>query len=379
MMQFERDMADEPVIAPILDLIENETYTDIFLRARMETRVKTPRGWLPISQLAKGTRPHVPQRQWLSAFVAQMSGNDRCLEEMVASEKSVSFMFPFDQREIRLRCKVALCADTLSDGADFTVHIRNLPIKVPPLQALGLPQIITQMLSPAGGLVIVTGQICSGKTTTLASLVNYINDNRYANIISLEYLTEYIFQSNKSIITQRTVPHPVPTFLEGIQDALDGQAVDVMMIGEVVDKQTMDAMLRAAESGHLILATMHARNPVGAISRVIDMFSGDEQRLRLGMLADKLIGVIAQKLLPHRSGDRYVLGYEILRNTKPAVAEAIRQNNAAQLQSQIQQGAEEGMVTLNQTLRKLVKEQILDSAVALEAAYDKSELKEMLK
>jgi len=159
---------------------------------------------------------------------------------------------------------------------------------------------------------------------------------------------------------------------------LDGQAVDVMMIGEVVDKPTMDAMLRAAESGHLVLATMHARNAVGAISRIIDMFSGDDLKVRLSMLADKLTGVIAQKLLPNKKGDGYVLGYEIFSNSSPAVADAIRDNNARALQDQMQQGSEYGMTTLNQTLRKHIHNQLIDSKVALEATYDRSELDAMI-
>ncbi len=371
-------MPGNPLIAPILELIESDSYTDIALRPGAETRIKTPRGWLPISELAKGSRPQIVEREWLVRFVAQVSGDDRWLDKLRESKQSLAFMFPFDPKQLRLRCKVALCADPSGNQSDFTVHIRNLPMKVPAVAATGLPQSITNLLPQSGGLLIVSGTIGCGKTTTLASLINWINETRYANVITLEHLTEYVFTPHKSMITQRTVPDPVPSFLQGIQDALDGQAVDVLMIGEVVDKPTMDAMLRAAESGHLVLATMHARNAVGAISRIVDMFSGDEQRLRLGMLADKLIGVISQKLIPHRNGDRYALAYEILQNNRPAIADAIRTNSTADLQAQMQQGAEHGMVTMNQSLRKLVREQKIERQSALSFSYDKSELATLL-
>jgi twitching motility protein PilT len=378
----EHTQSADSLVAPLLDAIENEVYTDLFLRPGMETRVKTPTGWLPVSALAKGTRPAAPQREWLSRFVAQMSGVPDWHEKMQASRASFSFMFPFDPRELRLRCKVALCSDVdggVSGANSFTVNLRNLPRKIPPLMALGLPNSVTQLLPSSGGLVIVTGQICSGKTTTLASLVNHLNETRASNIVALEQLNEYVHTPARSIVTQRTVPDTVPSFLQGIHDALDGQAVDVMMIGEVVDRTTMDAMLRAAESGHLVLATMHARNAVGAVSRVIDMFPPDERPARLALLAEKLVGVVAQKLMPHRDQSRYVLGYEVLRNSTPAVAEAIREGNLPALHTQMEQGAAQGMVTLNQTLRKLVHEQRLERNVALDATYARSELEQLLR
>ena len=147
----------------------------------------------------------------------------------------------------RQRAKVALCADPSGGNSDFTVHLRNLPMKIPPLAALGLPGTLPNLLSSAGGLLIITGTVGSGKTTTMASLVQELNNSRYANVIALESLSEYLFPPGKSMITQRTVPVPVPNFLQGLKDALDGQAVDVIMIGEVVDASTLDAMLRAAD------------------------------------------------------------------------------------------------------------------------------------
>jgi twitching motility protein PilT len=370
-------------IETIVEFVEREAYTDIFIRPGNETRIKTPLGWVLVSDLAKGSRPAPIDRNMLEQLIGTLTGDGEWLGKMKRSAQSLAFMMPLDRRGARLRFKVALCAPGANAGhgdvpSDFTVNIRKLPATIPTIQATGLPQSLTSMLTQAGGLLIVTGTVCCGKTTTLASLVDYLNHHRHANIITLERLTEYLFKADQSIITQRTIPGEVPTFLKGIEDALDGQAVDVMMIGEVVDKPTMDAMLRAAESGHLVVATMHARNAVGAISRIIDMFSGDDLRMRLAMLADKLTGVVAQKLLPNKKGDGYVLAYEILHNNTPAVADAIRNNNARALQDQMQQGAEYGMVTLNQTLRKLIRDQLIDPRLALEATYDRSELDQMI-
>jgi twitching motility protein PilT len=210
-------------------------------------------------------------------------------------------------------------------------------------------------------------------------LVQQLNTSRYANVITLERLREYLFPSGKCMITQRTVPVPVPSFLQGIQDALDGQAVDVLMIGEAVDQATMDAMLRAAESGHLVLATMHAATAAGAISRIVDMFPADERQARLNVLAERLVGVIAQKLLPNRSGDQYVLAYEVLTNSEPAVAEAIRAGNTKALHERMHQGGEQGMVTFNQTLKRLVQANTIERVSALSVRNDRSELEELLR
>ncbi len=372
-------MSGEALIAPILRMIETDAYTDLFMRSGVETRVKTPRGWMPISSFAKGARPQPPTQEWLTGFVADMCGRNNWLDEMLESKSGMAFMFPFDERQLRLRCKVALCAPpSAGKPPDFTVNVRNLPVVVPTLLDLGLPLGLTQMLSPAGGLVIVTGQICSGKTTTLASLIRSINESRHANIITLEHLQEYIHTPEKSIVTQRTVPDAVPSFLQGIHDALDGQAVDVMMIGEVVDKPTMEALFRMAESGHLVLATLHAGNAVGAISRIVGMFPGEERAARLEMLADKLVGVVAQRLLPHTNQEKYVLAYEVLRNSTPAVANAIKENNLVELQNQMQQGGAQGMVTLNQILAKLVKEKQVERNVALSVTYARSDLEQLV-
>jgi len=371
------------VIEQIVDIVEKEAYTDIFIRPDEETRIKTPKGWLPVSEIAKGSRPTPISRSMLTELIGALSGNERWDADMADKRESLAFMLPMDEKGTRLRFKIAECAPRASGqrgkvANDFTVNIRKLPSKIPTIASLSLPRTVTDMLKSSGGLVLVTGPTGSGKTTTLASMVDHINRNRYANIVTLEKLVEYVIAPEKSIITQRTVPHPVPSFLKGIEDALDGQAVDVMMIGEVVDIPAMEAMLRAAESGHLVLATMHARNAVGAISRIADMFNADDMRVRLSMLADKLIGVVAQKLLPNKKGDGYVLAHEILRNDTPGVASAIRENKIHSLQNVLLQGANAGMATLNQHLASLIRANSIDMEVALDATYDPTELRQII-
>jgi twitching motility protein PilT len=374
---------DTQVIEQILDVVEKEAYTDIFIRPEEETRIKTPKGWMPVSQLAEGTRPTPIKREMLTELIAALSGNTEWYRQMADRRESLAFMLPMDEKGTRLRFKIAECAPRASGHRgkvinDFTVNIRKLPSKIPTIASLGLPRSATDMLKSSGGLLLVTGPTGSGKTTTLASMVDHINRNRYANIVTLEKLVEYVIPQDKSIVTQRTIPDPVPTFLKGIEDALDGQAVDVMMIGEVVDVPAMEAMLRAAESGHLVLATMHAKNAIGAISRIADMFSADEMRMRMSMLADKLIGVVAQKLLPNKRGDGYVLAHETLLNDTPAVANAIRENKIQSLQKVIMGGASSGMATLNQNLMQLVRSQTIETEVAIDAAYDPTELRDMI-
>ena len=226
-------MPADNLIEAIVDFTEREAYTDILIWPGEHTRIKTPLGWVPVGELTDGGRPAAIDQQMLVKLIGTLCGEDDWLEQMRKTKRSRSFMMPLDRKGARLRFKVAQCTsrDDVAGKADaFTVNIRKLPAAVPTLQVTGLPQTVGQMLTRAGGLVLVTGTVCSGKTTTLASLVDFLNHQRRANIITLERLTEYVFKSDKSVIIQRTVPENVSTFLEGIEDALDGQAVDVLSL-----------------------------------------------------------------------------------------------------------------------------------------------------
>lgn len=201
------------------------------------------------------------------------------------------------------------------------------------------------------GLVLVTGATGSGKSTTLASLIDHINHTQKSHILTIEDPIEFEHRCQQSLINQRQVGSSTMSFEAALRSALR-EDPDVILVGELRDLETIRLALTAAETGHLVLATLHTVNATKSIDRIIDVFNGHEKQLIRTILADSLAAVIAQRLLPAVSGGR-IAAFEILKNT-PAVANLIRENKPSQLPSMIQMGSAQGMISLDQYLSKLV-------------------------
>ena len=233
----------------------------------------------------------------------------------------------------------------------ITAVLRAIPINIPTLAELGLGGIYQKMTSKPRGLVLITGASGSGKSTTLAAMIKHINDNSRKHIITLEDPIEYVHTSNKSLVNQRQIGQHAISFHSALKSAMR-EDPDIIMIGEMRDLDTVRMALAAAETGHLVLATLHTCGAATSINRIIEMFPAEERQLVRSMLADSLQGVASQTLLQRKSGGR-VVASEIMIATS-AIKNLIRSDRVAEIYSALQTGAASGMTTMDQSLSRLV-------------------------
>jgi len=228
---------------------------------------------------------------------------------------------------------------------------RCIPEHIPSLQDLHTPPVLSQWLKHPHGLLLVTGATGSGKSTTLAALLAHLNRTQPLHILTLEDPIEFVHTSQCSLVQQRSVPGHSADFATALRAALR-QDPDVILVGELRDLTTIQLALRAAETGHLVLASLHTRSAAQAIERLVDIFPGDEKNLARQQLSLSLLGVVHQVLCKSADGTRRVAAHEVLYAT-PAVRQMIRDNKAAQLPNALQTGAQFGMQTLAQSLLQL--------------------------
>ena len=253
---------------------------------------------------------------------------------------------------------------------------RRLPSKIMTVDELGLPRKVLELCHRSMGLILVTGPTGSGKTTTLATLINYINENFPYHIITIEDPIEYVFPHKKSIVNQREIGEDVDNFADALRAALR-EDPDVILVGEMRDLETIEIALRAAETGHLVFGTLHTNTAISTITRIVDVFPPNQQEQIRIQLSFVLQGVISQRLIPKIGGGR-VLAYELLiPNT--AIRSLIRENKLQQIYSIMQSGqAETGMQTMNQSLANLYRSGLITLEDAFRYSPDTKELERML-
>ena len=237
---------------------------------------------------------------------------------------------------------------------------RCIPEQIPSLQDLNTPACLTQWLQHPNGLLLVTGATGSGKSTTLAALLAHLNHTQPLHIMTLEDPIEFVHHSQRSLVQQRNVPGHSADFATALRAALR-QDPDVILVGELRDLPTIELALRAAETGHLVLATLHTRSAAQAIERLVDVFPGDTKALVRQQLSLSLLGVVHQVLCKSADGCRRVAAHEVLYAT-PAVRQMIRDNKAAQLPNALQTGAQFGMQTLAQSLAQLQTQGVISAS-----------------
>lgn len=238
---------------------------------------------------------------------------------------------------------------------------RTIPSKVLTMEQLGLGQVFKEICEFPRGIVLVTGPTGSGKSTTLAAMMDYINDNRYDHILTVEDPIEFVHQSKKCLVNQREVHRDTHGFSEALRSALR-EDPDIILVGEMRDLETIRLALTAAETGHLVFGTLHTTSAAKTVDRIIDVFPAEEKDMVRAMLSESLQAVISQALLKRNGGGR-VAAHEIMIGT-PAIRNLIRENKVAQMYSAIQTGAAQGMITLDQSLKDLIKKGMITTAVA---------------
>ncbi len=242
---------------------------------------------------------------------------------------------------------------------------RTIPSKVLTMEDLDLGNVFKDISMMPRGLVLVTGPTGSGKSTTLAAMIDFINDNRYDHILTIEDPIEFVHESKKCLVNQREVHRDTHGFNEALRSALR-EDPDIILVGEMRDLETIRLALTAAETGHLVFGTLHTTSAAKTIDRVIDVFPAEEKDMVRSMLSESLQAVISQTLLKRANGGR-VAAHEIMIGT-PAIRNLVREDKVAQMYSAIQTGASVGMVTLDQSLQDLVAKRVVTREVAREKA-----------
>jgi twitching motility protein PilT len=242
---------------------------------------------------------------------------------------------------------------------------RTIPSKVLSMDDLGMGKVFQNISETPRGIVLVTGPTGSGKSTTLAAMIDFINNTRYEHILTIEDPIEFVHESKKCLVNQREVHRDTLGFSEALRSALR-EDPDIILVGEMRDLETIRLALTAAETGHLVFGTLHTTSAAKTMDRIIDVFPAEEKEMVRGMLSESLQAVISQTLCKKNGGGR-VAAHEIMIGT-PAIRNLIRENKVAQMYSAIQTGGNLGMQTLDQCLKALVQKGLISNAVAREKA-----------
>ena len=289
--------------------------------------------------------------------------------------------------EIQLRCDIDFMFE-IRGCSRFRINynrqmgmpalvIRNIPYGIPKLEELGLPEILNEIIKYQNGIVLVTGPTGSGKSTTLASLINEIAQSEAKHIITIEDPVEYVFTSSKGIISQRQVTVDTATFSDGIKYALR-QDPDVIFIGEIRDQDTMSAALKAAETGHLVLSTLHTNDAVQTINRIVNMYEESNRPIVRRQIAETLRATIAQKLVYSEANDKRFPACEIMVVT-PTIKDYINKDNSEEIYNLLSSTGVDNMISMNESLANLATKECISQEEALEASNDVNELEKMFR
>lgn len=289
-------------------------------------------------------------------------------QQRFVEKKELDFSFPYLEK-VRFRVNVYY------QKGYIAASLRLIPKEIRTLAQLNLPPILEKFTLPSQGFVIVTGPTGHGKSTTLASLINLINQQRRAHIVTIEDPIEYVFSHNKCIISQREVESDTHSFARALRAVLR-EDPDVVLVGEMRDLETMETALTVAETGHLVFTTLHTNSAAQTIDRIIDVFPPHQQTQVRMQLANVLTGVVSQRLIPRVSGSRIVACEILIAN--PAVRNLIREGKTHQIPNVIATSASEGMISLDKVLAELVSKGEITIDDALTWAIDPKQFKMMV-
>ena len=261
------------------------------------------------------------------------------------------------------------------ERGNIAAAIRLIPDRIPSLTELGLPELVAGFADRPNGLILICGATGSGKSTTMAAMIDHINRTRPCHIVSIEDPIEYLHEHNRSVVNQRELGQDVISFAHGVREVLR-EDPDVVAVGEMRDLETIRTALLLAETGHLVLTTLHASDAPHSISRIIDAFPAEEQQSVRVQLSLTLIGSVVQQLIPGIGGNGRVLAAEIMVSS-PAIQSLIRENTLQQMQAVIETSAKFGMCTMNQSLAELLGKKEIALQMALSQSTDPEPLRRL--
>ncbi len=262
------------------------------------------------------------------------------------------------------------------DRGDLAAAFRLIPTQIPTLEELGLPSVIQDLARRPRGLVLITGPTGSGKSTTQAAIINQINNERSEHIITIEDPIEYLHTHRKCIINQREIGYDTHSFANALRSALR-EDPDILLVGEMRDLETIQLAITCAETGHLVLATLHTNNAPESVDRIIDVFPPAQQEQIRVMLANNLEAILSQQLLPRAGQPGRLAVVEVMVAT-PAIRNLIRENKAFQMHSIIQTSADEGMQSMDQALRDLYTQSLISYETAMKRSHNPDELDKLI-
>jgi len=330
-MDYKKELED------IILTVIREGGSDIHLSADRHPTIRVSGNLIPLVKKDKLTSEDT------LGFIDQLLSEEKKGEFLDTKESDFSYSFSKDAR---------FRGNAFFQRGSVGIALRLIPRDIKTLAELNLPDILADFARKKQGFFLVVGPVGQGKSTTLASMIDLINKERTEHIVTIEDPVEYLFEEDKSVIDQREVRIDTKDFSTALRSAFR-QDVDVLMIGEMRGKETMSTAVTAAETGHLVLSTLHTNNASQTIDRIIDTFPADGQDQIRTQLAGSLIGIFSQRLIPRISGGM-IPAYELLINNK-AVANLIREARTHEINVVIETGSEYGMIDMNKSLAELVR------------------------
>lgn len=336
-------------ITELLSFAQKNKASDLHLVAAKEAMVRIDGGLKPIKT---GALDPDTVKNMLYSIMTEEQRSD------YEAEKEIDFAIAFGEES---RFRVNAYTTTTGSAAAF----REIPTKIPSLEDLNAPEIFKRFAETERGMVLVTGPTGSGKSTTLAAMVDYMNANTDRHILTIEDPVEFVHSSKKALINHREVGRHTNSFARALKSALR-EDPDVILVGEMRDHETISLALTAAETGHLVMGTLHTSSAAKTVDRIIDVFPAGEQGMVRAMIAGSLQAVVSQVLLKKAGGGR-VAAHEIMVGTS-AVRNLIREAKIPQIYSMIQVGQRYGMQTMDEALRQLTADGLIDTEQAEEVA-----------
>lgn len=290
---------------------------------------------------------------------------DERQKEKFLREKEIDFAYDFDNLA-RFRINIFFQRRVIS------IALRLIPSKIRTIEELNLPYVLHKFTQATQGFVLITGSSSQGKSTTLASLIDEINHQRKEHIITIEEPIEYIFHDDKSLIDQREVYHDTLSFPRALRSTLR-EDPDVIMVGEMRDLETIATAITAAETGHLVFATLHTNSASQTIHRIVDVFPSFQQNQIRAQLSGSLLGIVSQRLVP-RISNGFIPACEVMISNS-AIDNLIRENKIHEIPSVIETSRKDGMISLNQSLAELINKKEITKEIALRYSLNPQELK----